>query len=165
MFNINYLELFILNTIIYFDLFDYPLTGQEIWQYLYTEGMQGGNFRLLEIEDCLKNSEMMQKLVTAERGFYFLKGREEIINIRLQRYNIAAKKYKLALRVIRLFKLLPFIKLVAVCNSLAFSNAKEESDIDFFIIVTKGRLWSVRLVLICLITILGLRPPKDKAKD
>ncbi|MCX6745249.1 MAG: hypothetical protein NTX82_07050, partial [Candidatus Parcubacteria bacterium] len=78
MFNINYLELFILNTIIYFDLFDYPLTGQEIWQYLYTEGMQGGNFSLLEIEECLKNSEIMKKLTAAERGFYFLKGRQEI---------------------------------------------------------------------------------------
>ncbi|MCX6744777.1 MAG: hypothetical protein NTX82_04600, partial [Candidatus Parcubacteria bacterium] len=133
--------------------------------YLYTEGMQGGNFSLLEIEECLKNSEIMKKLTAAERGFYFLKGRQEIINIRLERYNIAAQKYKLTLKALKLFKFLPFLKLVAVCNSLSFSNAKQESDIDLFVITTSGRIWVTRLVMIVIITFLGLRPPQTKVQD
>lgn len=167
MFNINYIELFILNTIIYFDLFDFPLTEQEIFQYLYTGGMEGGNYSLLEVAECLQTSENLKKIITpaARGGFYCLKNREEIIKIRLERYNIAAQKYKLALRAIRIFKFLPFLKLAAVCNSLSYFNARKESDIDLFIIASQGRLWLTRLVLIFIITILGLRPPREKAKD
>ncbi|MCX6740635.1 MAG: hypothetical protein NTZ49_05415 [Candidatus Parcubacteria bacterium] len=165
MYNINYIEFFILNTVIYFDLFDYPLTSMEIHQYLYSGGMYGGNFSLAEIEDSLKNSPVLSKLLTAERGFYILNGRNNIIDLRLERYNLAAIKYKLAKRAVRIFKFLPFIKLIAVCNSLSFNNAREESDIDLFIITSKGRLWITRLALIIIITLLGLRPPKEKAKD
>jgi hypothetical protein len=163
--NINYIELFILNTIVYFDIFDYPLTLNEIHQYLYSGGMQGGDFSLLEIEDCLNNSENLKSVITAERGFYFLNNRAEIINTRLERYNLTNKKYKLALRAVRVFKYLPFIKLVAVCNSLSINNAKAESDIDLFIITETNRIWLTRLLLMAVTFILGLRAPKDKAKD
>ena len=165
MLNINYIELFILNTITYFDLFDYPLTITDIYQYLYSGGMQGGNFSLLEIEDCLKNSRNLNKVITAERGFYFLKNREAIIKTRLERYNLTNQKYKIAIKAVRIFKYLPFIKLVAVCNSLGMNNANEESDVDLFIITEANRIWLSRLFLIAVIFILGLRPPKDKAKD
>jgi predicted nucleotidyltransferase len=163
--NINYIELFILNTITYFDLFDYPLTLNEIYQYLYTGGMQGGNFNLLDIEDCLKKSEYLQKIITAKNGFYFLKNRQSIVKTRLERYNLTNQKYKIALKAVRIFKYLPFIKLVAVCNSLGMNNATEESDIDLFIITEANRIWLARLLLVAVIFILGLRPPKEKAKD
>jgi hypothetical protein len=163
--NINYIELFILNTVTYFDLFDYPLTLNEIHQYLYTGGMQGGDFSVLEIEDCLKTSEFLQKTIAANRGFYFLKDREAVINTRLERYNLTNQKYKLALRAVRIFKYLPFIKLVAVCNSLGINNAKEESDIDFFIITETNRIWITRLILMAVTFVMGLRAPKEKTKD
>lgn len=165
MFNLNYLELFIINTIIYFDLFDYPLSLAEIYQYLYTEGMQGGNFSLDDIQECFNSSETIKRLVAAERGFYFLKGRQEIINIRLERYKLAESKYKLALRAINIYKFLPFLKLIAVCNSLSYNNAKEGSDIDLFVVTAKDRIWMTRLSMMIITLFLGLRPPKDKVKD
>lgn len=164
--NINYIELFILNTITYFDLFDYPLSLTEIYRYLFTGGMQGGEFSLLEIEECLKNSEFLKKHISpATRGFYFLKNRESIIETRLERYNLSAKKFKIARRAVRIFKYLPFIKTVAVCNSLGSNNAREDSDVDLFIITEANRIWLTRLLLITLIFILGLRPTLDKTKD
>jgi len=165
MFNLNYLELFILNTLIYFDLFDYPLTLNEIYIYLFTGGMEGSSFSLAEIEECLKTSAKLKKTITTKRGFYFLKKRADILLARQERYNLADKKFKLALRAIKFFKFLPFIKLIAVCNNLAYSNAQKESDIDFFIITSKNRIWQTRFWAIILISLLGLRPPKDKAKD
>ena len=60
---------------------------------------------------------------------------------------------------------MPFIRLVAVCNNLAYLNAKESADIDLFIVVKKGRIWITKLSLLFIITFLGLRPPKNKAKD
>jgi len=165
MFNLNYLELFILNTLIYFDLFDYPLTLNEIYIYLFTGGMEGSSFSLAEIEECLKSSAKLKKIIATKRGFYFLKKRENTIKFRAERYNLADKKFKLALRAIKFFKFLPFIKLAAVCNNLAYGNAQKESDIDFFIITSKNRIWQTRFWAIILISLLGLRPPKNKAKD
>jgi hypothetical protein len=165
MFNINYIELFIFNTLIYFDLFDYPLTLLEIHQYLYTGGMEGSSYTLLEIEDCLNNSENLKKIIGNKNGFYFIQSREKIIEMRQKRYVLAEYKFKLARRAIQIFKYLPFIKLVAVCNNLAYLNAKKDSDIDLFVIIAKNRLWLSRFFLIIIITLLGLRPPKEKAKD
>jgi len=196
MYNLNYLELFILNTIVYFDLFDYPLTLSEIYTYLFTGGMEGGSFTLYEIEDCLAKSEKLKKFITTQGGFYFFKnspsplptlklppsqmlrrtgrqagkatankGREEIIQIRQARYNLADKKFKIAMRAVKIFKYLPFLKMVSVCNRLAYSNAKADSDIDLFIITSPGRIWVTRLFLIAIIWLLGLRPNKGKATD
>ncbi len=174
--DLTFLELFIINTICYFDLFDYPLTINEIHQYFFTGGMVGGDYSLLEIEKELKKNYKLKKIITTKRGFYFLKGppshkasadkgREEIIKARLEHYTLADKKFKIALRAIKLFKFFPFIKLIAVCNSLAWANARKESDIDLFIITSKNRIWLVRFWSIVLITLLGLRPPKEKVED
>ena len=75
------------------------------------------------------------------------------------------KKFKIALRAIKLFKYFTFIKLIAVCNNLAWSNARKQSDIDLFIITNKKRIWLVRFWSIILISLLGLRPPKEKVED
>jgi len=165
MFNLNYLELFILNTIIYFDLFDYSLNLNEIYTNLFTGGMEGGSFALAEIEDCLATSSKLKKFITTKRGFYFLRKKEEIIETRLSRYALAEKKLKIAKRVIKILKYLPFIKLMAICNSLSYRNANQESDIDLFIITSKNRIWLVRLFSILVIAVMGLRPPKNKVKD
>ena len=165
MFNLNYLELFILNTIIYFDLFDYPLTLGEIYNFLFTGGMEGASFSLAEITECLQTSVKLKKVIATQRGFYFLKGRENNIQTRLDRYVLAQNKFKIVNRAIKIFKYLPFVKLIAVCNNLALSNAKKESDLDLFIITSQKRIWLVRFCTILIITILGLRPPKEKAQD
>ncbi len=165
MFNLNYFELFILNTIAYFDLFDYPLTVAEIHNYFFTGGMEGGQYSLLEIEKELQENPKLKKIIATKSGFYFLSGREKIVEKRLSKYVLAEYKLQLAKKAIEIFKFLPFVELVAICNNLAFRNTGEKSDIDFFIIAKKGRLWQTRLCTILIITLLGLRPPKNKAKD
>jgi len=164
MFNLSFIELFILNTIVYFDIFDYPLTANEICSNLFTGGMEGPTFSLAEIEACLKNSPKLNKIITTQSGFYFLKKRADIIFSRLERYNLADKKYRIAKRAVSLFKYLPFLKLVAACNNLGYSNVTVESDIDLFVITAPQRIWLSRLFLIAIIFILRLRPPKEKAK-
>ncbi len=163
--NLSFLELFIINTICYFDIFDYPLTLDEMHQYLFTGGMSGGDYTFEEIKDNLENNQKLKKVITTERGFYFLRNRNEIIETRLQRYNLADKKFKLVLRAMRFMKYVPFVKLVSVCNNLAFFNAKKESDIDLFIITGAKRIWLTRFILVLIIAALGLRPPKDKVQD
>ncbi|MBN1325561.1 hypothetical protein JW977_01075 [Candidatus Falkowbacteria bacterium] len=155
--DLSFLELFVLNTIIYFDIFDYPLTVNEIYYYLYTGGMDVMPFSSQEIDDILVTSEKLRKVITTQSGFYFLKGRREIVEIRLERYNIADKKFRIAKKAIWFLKFLPFIKMIAVCNNLGYQNAKPESDIDFFIITAKNRIYLVRFCVSVLLSLLRFR--------
>lgn len=154
---ISFLELFIINTLTYFDLFDYPLTLTEIYSYLYTGGMEGGKFSMYEIKKDLEENEKLQKIITTDRGFFCLKGRENIIDSRLQRYNIADYKFKIAVKVIKWLRFFPFIKMIGVCNNLAYFNAKKDADIDLFIITSGKRLYLTRLAVTLFVGLLGKR--------
>ena len=59
--------------------------------------------------------------------------------------------YPMAVRVTWLLKLIPFIRWVCVSGSLSKGVMEEDSDIDFFIIVQKNRLWMVRAIFSFLI--------------
>lgn len=71
--------------------------------------------------------------------------------------NIFMKK---ARRYVRFIKNIPWIKMVAVWNSVAMNNATQNSDIDLFIITSKNRLWFVRIISTFFLTILGLKKTK-----
>jgi len=149
----------ILRTVAFFDIFQYPLTILEIWQYLYDKPASFGEI-LAALEDLTANNKLGSK-----NGFYFLAGRSDLVDIRQARSNLAEKKFQIALRAARWISWLSTIKLIAVCNNLAFSNAKKDSDIDFFIVVSSGRLWLSRLVITLFIHLLGLRRYGQKVAD
>jgi len=144
----------ILRTIIFFDLFNYPLTNWEIWQYLNLE---------IDLDLLEKNVEGLVAAGKLEQkdGFYFLPGRGEIIEIRRERYNYANYKIKLANRATKLFRWLPSVKLVAVANLIGHHNLRNESDIDIFIVSSPNRLWLTRLFCTGLMKITKQRPTKE----
>ncbi|MFC1599057.1 hypothetical protein ACFL2U_03585 [Patescibacteria group bacterium] len=163
--DLSFLELFIINTITYFDLFDYPVTLTELQDFIFTNGMASQKFKLVEIKQILDKSLKLKKIISTDQGFYFLQGRQDIIDKRLNRYNISNLKFKIVLKAVRFFKYVPFIRLVAVCNNLAYWNAKQTSDLDLFIITAPNRIWQTRLFLLLLTSLLRLRPPKEKVQD
>lgn len=149
----NKIQESILKTVIFFDLFSYPLTKWEIWQYLRLEISLG------LLEDNVENL-VLTGVIKQKDGFYFLLGRDEIIEIRRERYNFANHKIKLAHEAIKLFKWLPSVKLVAVSNLIGHHNLRNESDIDIFIVSSPRRLWLTRLFCTGLMKITHRRPTK-----
>ena len=144
----------ILATFHYFDLFDWPLTLQEVEEYLY-----GWSAPKSAIEATL---EVMEEDINHAHGFYWLKGREKICELRKERVLIEEKLWKRTNRFSWFFALCPFLRMAAVCNSLAYGNVKETSDIDVFIVTEKGRLSTVRLFLKILTQIFKMRVHHDK---
>lgn len=65
-------------------------------------------------------------------------------------------------KYIKKLQVVPFLRMVSVCNNLAFGKVDEKSDIDIFIIAKKGRLFMVRLFVTFLLHILGVRRHGDK---
>jgi hypothetical protein len=141
--NYTELEKAIIATFCYFDTFDYPLTLMELNKWLFFFG--GGNkYNLTEISDMLENSPVLSGKIDTEKGFYFLRGRSEIVAVRKNRYLLAEDKMKKAVRVAKALRYIPFVSMIAVCNNLAYSNASEQSDIDVFVILKHNRLWQTR---------------------
>jgi len=141
-----------LKTLIYFDIFDFPLTRLELEKWTYYDN---------EINSITESAN----LIGEKYGFYFLKGRERVIRERLDRYQIAERKFKKAIKIAKIFRWIPLIKLIAVCNRLGYSNAQDDSDIDLFIITQKNRIWLTRFLTVGFLSLFNLRPKGDITRD
>jgi hypothetical protein len=182
----------IVRTVAYFDMFDFPVTDFEVWKFLsekcgYIEvrnilnsmslrgagslanssgqAAQSQQGALTEIASPRGGARNGSNVIETKNGFYFLKGREEIIRTRLDRYNFTNRKFKRALRVAKIYRLIPWIKMISVSNIIGAHNLKDESDIDFFIITAKGKIWLTRFFSAGLAKILGLRPSEGNSRD
>jgi hypothetical protein len=151
----NDLKKAIKEMVAFFDLFDFPLTAQEISHYL------DGRFSWLEISVALESLS----IINNRHGQYFLKGREEIILSRQKKYNYYCRKLKIAQRFGRLFAVCPSVRAVFLSNVIGPHNLRDSSDIDFFIITKPGQIWLARLYCTGLAAFLNKRPQKNNKRD
>ena len=145
----------IAKTIVFFDMFDYPLSAFEIWQYL------GIKAELNEVRKELDSVKYLEEGL----GFYFLPGRGRIIKTRQARYNYTDRKFKRARRVARFYKFIPWIRLIAIGNMMGGNNLKKGGDIDLFIITEPKRIWITRLFCVGIAALLRSRPTLENKQD
>ena len=130
----------ILATFAYHDNFDYPLTVQEVHQYLI-----GKRSKLdavaKELLILTKSSKIGQK-----GQYYFLKGRIQIVSLRKQRQKYSKFKFKKALFFAKVLKIIPTLKLMAISGALAMQNSHKNDDIDLVLITSQNTLWTTRFV-------------------
>lgn len=143
-----------LATLAYFDLFDYPLTLEELERYFLGEQPSRK-----ELADFLKTQGHR---IQQQDGYYFFNGRDHIVMTREEREKISKNYWKKARWILPLIQMIPFVRMTGVCNSLAFNNASAESDIDLFIVAQTGRLFIVRFYTIFLFGLLGVRRHGNK---
>lgn len=125
----------ILQTVVYADVFDHPLTAREVHRYL-----TGVRMPFETLEQTLKKVEGV-----VQNGEHFtLPGREEIIPVRLQREQRSRTLLPRALQFGRILGDLPFIRMVALTGSLAVLNVSKVDDFDYMIVTVPGRLWTAR---------------------
>jgi hypothetical protein len=146
----------ILNTVAFFDIFDYPLSAFEIWQYISEP---------TSLQTVIKTLETLPSGLENHAGFYFLSGRAQIIHIRRERYLEANKKIKKARRRLALISWLPGIELISLANIIGSHNLRKSSDTDLFIITKPHRLWLVKFSATIILKIFGLRPTPQKNTD
>lgn len=142
------LEEAVLKTLAFFDLFDRPLTVYEITQYL--SGFQASDE---EISVYLSHSPF----VSSREEYFSLKGREVIFSLFFSRREVNQNLWKKVWKFSFIFRLIPFLKEVSVCNRLAYQAATEKSDIDLFVVSCQNRLFLCRTFLMFFLGIFGVR--------
>ncbi len=148
----------ILQTLIYSDLFDYPLTKDEIWRFL--------------ISDEKISKQSLEKILALHlRGvsikkdrFYCFENREEIISKRLGKEEESDKKLELAKKIISKLSIVPTIQFIGISGALAMKNSDKDDDIDLFVIAKKNTLWTTRLLVLFFLQMLGHRRKRTDKK-
>jgi hypothetical protein len=131
----------LLKTLLYFDIFNYPLKPSEIHQYA---PLKMSPINVVPCLNFMSNCGFIQQL----GSYYAIKNDPEIV-ARRELGNKAAKgMMKRARRMSRFISRFPFVRGVYVSGSLSKGFMDEEGDVDFFIITKPGRLWVARSLLI-----------------
>lgn len=158
------LEEAIYRTVVFFDLFDYPLSDSELWKFLLVpEGAP--HYSLFDIRNCLETSTALGRCVEEKDGMYCLAGRSNLRNLRRERMLVSCRKYLRARRIARILAYVPFVRMLCVCNTLGLNATREKSDIDFFIVASRGHVWLVRFFCAGIAQILGMRPRPGMVRD
>ncbi len=149
----------ILSTIAYYDVMDYPMTAFEIWKYLI-----GESCTLADVIRELEKEEM-RKYIGEFRGFYFLKGKENLVEKRIERNKISNMKLKKARKIIFWLRFVPFVKMIAVAGRVGAKNSCNGSDIDMLIVFKRGKIFTGRFLATALVHFLGKRRYADKVAN
>ncbi len=139
---LNAIEIAVLHTLMYFDIFRHPLTTDEIHQ-----NCQWQSCSLTETASALEKFEEYSIAGTSE-GYWFLFGNEKNINLRLERQERAVEFQRKAKKYSNFIQSFPFVRGVSISGSLSKGTMDKDGDIDYFIITEPGRLWIARTMLI-----------------
>lgn len=163
----------VFQTLAYFDIFDYPLTREEVRRFLYDADNTDSNVADFDFLSHLEQLEQLQPHTTGAQGkhiqykdgFYFLPGREDTIAARQGKVKIVEQKMKIAVKGIKKIRWVPFVRAVFICNTVAGAVVEENSDTDVFIVTRAGRIWLARALATVVLSLFRLRRTKRKIKN
>jgi hypothetical protein len=140
--NHTILEESVIKTLLYYDIFQYPLKGAEV-------------FRFLRINSVTEKDVIQSLDALAEQGqvskfgeFYSLQPTESTVMRRVKGNQEAQRCFPLAQRKARFISHFPFVRSVLASGSFSKEYMDENSDLDFFIVTAPCRLWISRTLLV-----------------
>ena len=133
-------EASILKLLAYFDIFHYPLTKNEIRQFL------GRSLDEENLDKTLREL-LTRQLIFLHLGFYSLHNNPLMAHRRTEGNERAEKMLPKAFEIGRFLFRFPFVKAIGISGSLSKNFADEKADIDFFIITKANRLWLARTIM------------------
>jgi len=131
-----------LRTLLYFDIFSYPLTLPEIRTF---SGIDIGSYELLEEEVTIM---IKVGLIFRFGNFYSIKNDETAISRRVKGNKEAEKYIPMAQRRAEFISQFPFVQAVMASGSLSKGYMDEKSDLDFFVVTAPNRLWIARTAFV-----------------
>ncbi len=130
----------ILKVLAYFSLFNYPVTKEEVQLFFDRE------ISMVELTQSLAKLKSI-KLIFQHGNFYSISDNPDLYERRIKGNAHAATLLTTAYRISKFLFSFPFVRAVCISGSLSKNFADENSDIDFFIITKRGRLWIARTLM------------------
>ncbi|MBI4080885.1 MAG: hypothetical protein HY430_03900 [Candidatus Levybacteria bacterium] len=140
----------VLKTLIYSDIFHYPLREDEVFWYLIADTP------LLQ-KTVRQSLKQLFPLIVQKRGYYVLERSKIFVKTRENRLRPSREKLHLAKRVAQVLSLIPTVVLIGVSGGVSMENASTEDDIDFFLITKRKTLFITRMLCLLLLSFLGRR--------
>lgn len=141
----------VLKPILYADIFDYPLTFDEIYKFLEFKTTPAEAKLLLD--RAIENRE-----IVFIDNFYSLADKPHLVAKRRERWGASQVLWPKAIYYGSWVAAIPFIRMVSVTGSLAVDNPRDGvDDIDYLIVTRPGRLWLCRALVILLVRFGHLR--------
>lgn len=159
------MEKAVLKTLIYSDIFDYPLTIFEIHKWLIgpPAGRADRKVNLRQVESAIGRLRGKYQVLSI-KGYYCLSKRKSLVKKRIERERYSKIYFRKAYLISQLLKLIPWIRLVGISGGLAMDNAGRDDDIDLVIITDKNRMWICRLITLGILGITGQRRKASGSK-
>jgi hypothetical protein len=147
------IEAAILRTVLYADVFKFPLTPREIHHFLISDNAITAS----QVEQALVTSPTLKQHLRQSQGYVVCAGREDTIEVRASRDRASQQLMPLALHYSKWLARLPFVRMVALTGALSMRNAVENDDLDYLLVTTQGRVWIARACAIVLVRLVRLR--------
>jgi hypothetical protein len=142
------IEAAILRTVIYADLFNFPLTPAEIHHFL----IHSEPVRYEQITDTLQHSLALRSPIKIVDRYVVYGDRDELIAVRKAREEASEYLWPLAIQHGRWLARLPFVRMVAITGALAMHNAADQNDdLDYIVVTARRRVWIARAFAILLV--------------
>src|SRR5258706_1987639 len=132
-------EKYFLRALLYFDLFNYPLTADEVAKY--------SPIAIDFFDEQSLENLVQRKIIYRFQNYYSIQHDPELVTRRMKGNALAEKKMKTARKVSWWLASFPFVKAVMLSGSISKGVMDEKSDIDYFIITEAKRLWIVRTAI------------------
>lgn len=133
----------IIKVILYFDIFHYPVTKQEILFF-----SQEKHPKLKSELDNSLSYLLKHNLIYQFGEFYSAQNDPDLMLRRVKGNQLAVSRKKTAHLISKLISWFPYVRAVMISGSLSKEYMEKNSDIDFFIITAPNRLWITRMLLI-----------------
>ena len=141
---------------------EFPMTPFEIWKNLIRSDystVQKSKAQSAGIEDVIKilYEKKLSPFLEHDRGFYYLKGRNELVAKRIAKQKLSSLKIKKLIKIINWLQYVPFVRMVCVTGALAMKQAHSKSDWDLLIAIKEGRIWTGRTLVTVATQLFGRR--------
>jgi hypothetical protein len=132
----------ILRTLLYFDIFNYPLRSEEVLKFLGIPALDKSivTSRLNILHD--------QNIIFRFDEFFSMKNDGSYVERRISGNKEAEKYFVVAERTASFISKFPFVRSVMASGSLSKGYMDKDSDLDFFIVTAPKRLWIARTLLV-----------------
>ncbi len=131
----------ILHSLLYFNIFNFPLKVEELF---FNSSIEETSLIDINREANL----LLEQGIIKKQGEYFYLSEHNPVQARIEGNEKAVNALKIAQKIGYFIAWFPFVRGVFVSGSLSKGYMGKNSDIDFFVVTAPNRLWLARTMLI-----------------